>query len=115
MEITRHEIGTHKCDALEYGNLVFISGIVAKDTSQDVQGQAREILAKIDGLLTRAGTDRSKIMMANIWLNDVSHYKSFNEIWNAWVAPGKPPARACVGATLALPGLLVEVAMIAGK
>lgn len=115
MELIRHGILTHRCDAVEYGNMVFVAGLTADDRSGAVQEQTREILAKIDAVLAQAGTDRSKILSASIWLADVADYGALNEIWNAWLPPGQPPARACIGAVLAAKGLKVEIAVVAGK
>ena len=112
MSIQRINIGTHKSDVVVANGFVFVSGITAKDRNADVRGQTREILSTIEGLIRQAGTDKSKIVSANIWLQDVSHYTAINEIWNAWLTPGHPPVRACVGATLAIPGLLIEIAMV---
>jgi enamine deaminase RidA (YjgF/YER057c/UK114 family) len=105
----------HKSDAVVHNGLVFVSGITPKNTSADVQGQTREVLQKIEEILHEAGSDRSKLLSANIWLADVADYAAVNKVWNAWVVEGKQPARACVGATLALPGILVEIAVVAAQ
>jgi enamine deaminase RidA (YjgF/YER057c/UK114 family) len=68
-----------------------------------------KILAKIDGLLAKAGSDKSKLLSANIWLTDIKTWSQMNEVWDAWVAPGNTPARATVEAKLAAPGLVVEI------
>ena len=115
MTIKRYEIGAHKSDAVEHGGVVYVSGITASDRSQDTGGQVREILAKIDTILANAGTDKSKILSANIWLTDVADFKALNDVWIPWLAPGHPPARACVQAALAAPGVKVEIAMIVAK
>ena len=113
MEPRRINPLNHKSDVVIHNGMVFVSGITPKITSADVQGQTREVLAKIEGLLKEAGSDQSKLLTANIWLANVADYSAMNEVWNAWVIPGKQPTRACVGATLALPGLLVEIAVTA--
>ncbi|MBL8344395.1 MAG: RidA family protein, partial [Rubrivivax sp.] len=74
-----------------------------------VKGQTRQILAKIDSLLAEAGSDKSKILSANIWLTDIGTWSQMNEVWDAWVSPGHTPARATVEARLAAPGLTVEI------
>jgi enamine deaminase RidA (YjgF/YER057c/UK114 family) len=101
--------------AVENGNTVYLAGLVADDASQDVKGQTRQILAKIDALLKAAGTDKSKLLSANIWLTDIATWSQMNEVWDAWVSPGNTPARATVEAKLAGPGLKVEIMVQAAK
>jgi enamine deaminase RidA (YjgF/YER057c/UK114 family) len=103
----------HRCDAVVAGELVFVAGMTAYDRQGSLEKQARETLSKVDTALAAAGTDKSKLVWANVWLNDTDDYDAFNEVWNAWIVPGQGPARACVGANLALPGLKVEVAVVA--
>ena len=78
-----------------------------------VRSQTEQILAKIDRLLGEAGSDKSKILSATIWLADIRRFDEMNEVWDAWVAPGDPPARATVEALLARPANLVEIMVIA--
>jgi enamine deaminase RidA (YjgF/YER057c/UK114 family) len=102
----------HKSDAVVWNGLVFLSGMVPKTPSANVETQSREVLEKIDHLLQQAGSDRSKLLSASIWLADINDYLVFNSVWNEWIISGKQPARACVQARLAVPGA-VEVAVIA--
>ena len=88
---------------------VFTAGIVADDAGLDVKGQTAQVLAKIDTILAAGGTDKSKLIRANIWLTDISTWAQMNEVWDAWVVPGQTPARATVQAALAAPGLKVEI------
>ena len=81
-----------------------LAGLTADDTKADVKGQTKQILDKIDKFLKEAGTDKSKILSANIWLTDIGTWSQMNEVWDAWVAPGNTPARATVEAKLANPG-----------
>jgi enamine deaminase RidA (YjgF/YER057c/UK114 family) len=115
MDLVRHGILSHRCDAVEYGDLVFVAGITADNRSSSFEEQTREVLGKIDKILAQAGTDKTKLLMANIWLTDVANYGALNEIWNAWLPPDQPPARACVGTVLAAERLEVEIAVVAGK
>ncbi len=115
MNIIRHEPGAILSSAVEYGNLVFVAGTVADDTTQDAEGQARQILAQIDALLAKAGTNKSRILMANIWVTDIRNRDGVNKAWLAWVDPANTPARATVEAKLAGPDMLVEISCIAGK
>jgi enamine deaminase RidA (YjgF/YER057c/UK114 family) len=101
--------------AVIHGNTVYLQGLTADDTSQDVKGQTAQILAKIDALLAQAGTDKSKLLSANIWLTDIGTWSQMNEVWDAWVSPGNAPARATVEAKLAAPGLKVEIMVQAAK
>ncbi|MBL8342882.1 MAG: RidA family protein [Rubrivivax sp.] len=107
--IKRIKPGPRMSGAVVHGNTVYLAGLTADDKSQDVKGQTRQILAKIDGLLAEAGSDKSKILSANIWLTDIGTWSQMNEVWDAWVAPGHTPARATVEARLAAPGLTVEI------
>jgi enamine deaminase RidA (YjgF/YER057c/UK114 family) len=115
MNIIRHEPGKILSSAVEYGNLVFVAGTVPDDTSQSVEAQTREVLAKIDQLLAKAGTTKSKILWANCWLADIRERDGMNKAWLEWVDPANPPARATVEAKLADPRILVEIAVVAGK
>jgi enamine deaminase RidA (YjgF/YER057c/UK114 family) len=115
MAIKRYNVGPRMSQAVENGNTVYLAGLVADDASLDVKGQTRQILAKIDDLLKQAGTDKSKLLSANIWLTDISTWSQMNEVWDAWVSPGNTPARATVEAKLAAPGLKVEIMVQAAK
>ena len=77
--------------------------------------QTKSILAQIDGFLARAGTDKSKLLSANIWITDMAKFAEMNAVWDAWVAPGHTPARATVEAGLASPDYLVEIMVVGGK
>jgi enamine deaminase RidA (YjgF/YER057c/UK114 family) len=101
--------------AVVHGNTVYLAGQVADDTSADVTGQTRQILAAIDRLLAAAGTDRTKILSATVYLSDIATFAQMNAAWDAWVPPGHTPARATVEAKLADPRMLVEISVIAVK
>lgn len=116
MTITRHNPhGGILADAAEFGNLVFVAGTVADDLSQDTAGQTRQVLAKIEGVLAKAGSAKSKILMANVWLTDIRNRDAMNAVWKAWVDPAHLPARATVEAKLADARMLVEISAIAVK
>jgi len=115
MTIIRHEPGKVLSNAVEYGNLVFLAGIVSDKLDGDVRVQAADILSKIDALLAKAGTNKSKILSANIWLADMRHREAMNESWLAWMDPKNPPARATVEAKLADARMLVEIQVVAAK
>ena len=91
----------------------YLSGQVPDDLTADVAGQTRQVLAHIDRLLAEAGTDKSKILSANIWLTDMRGFGQMNEAWEAWIPKGQTPARATVEAKLASPEYLVEIMLTA--
>jgi enamine deaminase RidA (YjgF/YER057c/UK114 family) len=115
MSIQRINPSSRLSQAVVHGDTIYIAGQVAGDTTADIIGQTRQILTKIEALLSEAGSDKSKLLSANIWLSNVALYDSMNSVWDAWVTPGSPPARATVGAPLAGPQYLVEIAAIAAK
>ncbi len=107
--------GPRMSRAVVHDNRVFLAGLTASDTSQGIQNQTKQILDKIDDYLRQAGTDKSKLLTANLWIKDMSMFAAMNEIWNAWVDPANPPARACVKAEMARPEVLVEIMVTAAK
>ena len=115
MSIIRHEPGTILCDAVEHGNTVYLAGVVPEDLKQDIKGQTQQVVAEIDRLLAKCGTNKSKILSATIWLTDIRNRPAMNEVWSAWVDKNNLPARACVEAKLADPACLVEIMVIAAK
>lgn len=116
MSIQRHEVGARMSKAVVNGNTVYLAGIVAdKAKGQSVADQTRDILGQIDGLLAKAGTDKSKLLSANIWITDMANFAEMNAVWDAWVSPGNTPARATVEARLAAPDFKVEIMVVAGR
>jgi enamine deaminase RidA (YjgF/YER057c/UK114 family) len=115
MQITRHLPSKIYSKAVEANGFVFTAGIVADDVAQDVKGQTQQILKDIDRLLTLAGTDKSKLIQATIWLADIRGRDAMNEVWSAWTGPASLPARACIEAKLADPRMLVEISVVALK
>lgn len=91
------------------GGTVHLAGLIAKDLNADTKGQTEQILARIDELLAAAGTDKTRLLRANIWLVDIGEWSMMNEAWSPWVAPGCTPARATVEARLAAPKARVEI------
>ena len=116
MTIQRIKPGPRMSAAVVHRNTVYVAGQVAQSAAgKSVTEQTRDILAIIDGLLAEAGTDKSKLLMANIWLTDIATFQEMNSVWDAWVSPGNAPARATVEAKLAAPQFTVEIAVIAGR
>lgn len=116
MSITRIEPGVRFCKAVVHGDTIYVAGQTAqKAAGGSVTEQTREILATIDAVLAKAGSDKTKILMTNIWLTDISKFAEMNAVWDAWVSKDSMPARATVEAKLAAPNLNVEIAVIAAK
>jgi enamine deaminase RidA (YjgF/YER057c/UK114 family) len=107
--------GPRMSRAVVHDNRVFLAGLTAGDTSKDIQNQTKQILDKIDDYLKQAGTSKSNLLTANLWIKDMAMFSAMNEIWNAWVDPANPPARACVQANMARPEVLVEIMVTAAK
>ncbi len=111
--VSRKQVGPRMSQAVVHNGTVYLAGQVADDGSAPVAEQTRQVLAKIDGLLAECGTDKTKLLSATVWLKDIGQFAEMNKVWDAWVAPGNTPARACVEAKLAAPQFLVEVGIIA--
>ena len=116
MSIQRIEVGARMSKAVVNGNTVYLSGIVANDAKgKSVTEQTKDILAQIDGFLAKAGTDKSKLLTANIWITDMANFAEMNAVWDTWVSPDNTPARATVEAKLAAPDYKVEIMVVAAK
>ena len=95
-----------------HGGLLYTAGQVDME-SPDVSGQTKNVLAKIDSLLAQVRSSKSHVLSANIWLSDMASFDDMNRVWESWIDPHNPPARATVGSTLAAPEYKVEIAVIA--
>jgi enamine deaminase RidA (YjgF/YER057c/UK114 family) len=116
MTIKRFESGPRMSQAVAYGDMVFLAGQVAADTvGTGVTAQTQAILAEIDRLLAAAGSHKSRILAATIYLADMSTFAEMNAAWDAWVDRASPPARATVEAKLAGPEYRVEIVVTAAK
>ena len=111
--IKRLESGPRMSQAVVHGSTVYLAGQVADDPSMDVAGQTRQILASIDKLLAAAGSDKTRILSATVFLAEISTFAQMNAEWDAWVPQGHTPARATVEARLAAPQYKVEIQVIA--
>ena len=97
-----------------HGDTVYLAGQVAVNApGGSIADQTADILATIDKLLGEAGTDKSKLLAAELWLTDMRHFAEMNEVWDAWIDPANPPARACVEARLANTNFDVEIMVTA--
>ncbi len=113
MTIKRIQVGARMSQAVVHGDTVYLAGQVADDPVPSVAEQTKQILAKIDRLLAAAGSDKSKILSANIWLADIGRFDEMNGVWDGWVSAGAAPARATVQSALARPSHLVEIMIVA--
>ncbi len=103
-------------DMVIHGNIVYLAGQVAEEpVSPSVYEQTRNVLKQIDELLAQAGTDKSRILKANVWLSDIATFGEMNRAWREWVAKGQAPARATVEARLAGSMWQVEIMVTAAK
>jgi enamine deaminase RidA (YjgF/YER057c/UK114 family) len=116
MKIERHETGPRMSKAVIHGDTVYLAGIVADNPKgKSMAEQTSNILAQIDGFLALAGTNKTKLLSANIWITDMAHFGDMNSVWDAWVSPGNTPARATVEAKLASPDYKVEIMVVAAR
>jgi len=111
MSITRFGAATRMSQMVVYNGLAFSAGQVGK--GEDITAQTKDALANLDQWLAKAGTDKSKILSATIWIANVDDFAAMNAVWDGWIDPKNPPARACTEAKLALPEFLFEVMVIA--
>jgi enamine deaminase RidA (YjgF/YER057c/UK114 family) len=116
MKIERHETGPRMSKAVIHGDTVYLAGIVADSPkNKSTAEQTKSILSQIDGLLAMAGTNKTKLLSANIWITDMAHFAEMNTVWDTWVSPGNAPARATVEAKLASPEYKVEIMVVAAR
>jgi enamine deaminase RidA (YjgF/YER057c/UK114 family) len=111
--IQRFDTGPRMSEMTVHNGVAYLAGQVAEDDSLDISGQTREVLEQIDALLARAGSDRSKILRAQIYLVDLADFAAMNAVWEQWVVPGHTPARATVQAALANPNWKIEIVVTA--
>lgn len=116
MSIERIETGARMSKVVIHGDTVYLAGLIAdKALSKGVAEQTAEILTFIDGYLAKAGTDKSKLLSATIWLSDIRTVDEMNKVWDAWVPAGHAPVRACIEALLQGPEKKVEIQVTAAR
>src|SRR5262249_57089643 len=116
MSIQRFGSSARLSQVVIHGDTVYLAGLTAdKTVGQSVAAQTQEILAAIDALLAKAGTDKSKLLQATVWLQDIRTVDEMNKVWDAWGPAGTAPARACIAARLHAPAQMVEIRVTAGK
>jgi enamine deaminase RidA (YjgF/YER057c/UK114 family) len=113
--IVRIDQNSRRSRASVYGDLVFLAGQVADDKDGDITKQTREALAKVDDMLSRAGTDKSRLLSVQIWLKTMDDFAAMNDVYDAWVVPGDTPTRCCGKVELADPAYRIEVVGIAAR
>ena len=111
--IERFGSGARMSEMVAHGDMLYLAGQVADDTSLDITGQMTQVLANIDALLAQAGSDKTKMLRCNIWLKDINDFAAMNAVWDQWVDKAHLPARATVESSLATPAYLVEVMVTA--
>lgn len=115
-DIVRIETDKRSSRVVVYNGVVHVGGMTADDRGQDIRGQTEQVLAKIDRFLAEAGTDRSRLLTAQIWLKDIARdFAGMNEVWNAWTAPDAAPTRATAECLMASPNILVEIIVSAAS
>lgn len=107
--VQRFDGGPRLSEMAIHNGTVYLAGQVPDDTTQDIEGQTRQVLAAIDALLARAGTDKTRLLMVQIFLADLADYDGMNRVWDAWVPAGHTPPRATVQARLANPAWKIEI------
>jgi enamine deaminase RidA (YjgF/YER057c/UK114 family) len=112
-KIQRIDVGARMSEMAVHNGVCYLAGQVAQSEGADIEVQTREVLAAVDALLQRVGTDRSRILRAEIYLADMADFAGMNAVWDTWVVEGQTPPRATVQAALAKPGWRVEVVVTA--
>ena len=115
MSIVRHDQNDIMSKVVEHNGVVHVAGNTADDNSVGMKEQTAQVLVKIDGFLAKAGTDKSKLLTAFIFISDMSKKSEMNEAWSDWIVAGNHPTRACVVAELGSPQTMVEIIVSAAK
>src|SRR6185436_6781767 len=113
--IERHEISGHLSKAVEHNGTVYLAGLTADDKAAGMKKQTEQVLAKIDGLLAKSGTNKSKLLAATVYISDMAQKEAMNEAWMAWIDRKNPPTRACIAVELGSKTTLVEIVVTAAK
>ena len=115
MKVERFHVGARLSEMAIHHGTVYLAGQIAEDPKQDIAGQTTQVLAQIDRLLAEAGTDKTRILLAQIFVSDMRLFSDMNRIWDAWVVQGQTPPRATVQSALATPQHLVEIVVTAAQ
>ena len=111
--VQRFDVGTRLSEMAVHNGVCYLAGQIAPDATQDISGQTQQVLAAIDALLARAGTDKGKLLMCQIYIKDLADFPAMNAVWEAWLPAGQAPPRATVQANLAKPEWRVEMVVTA--
>lgn len=112
-DITRVNIEKRMSDIAVFNGVAYLAGQVPDDDTLDIEGQTSQVLATIDRLLESVGSDKSRILMAQVFITAMSEFAGMNKAWDAWVAAGSAPPRATIEARLANPDYKVEIVVTA--
>ena len=115
MSIRRIHVGQRLSETAIFNKTIYLAGQIPEDTTQDIVGQTGEVLGHVDRLLAEAGSDKSHILMCQIFLSDINLISGMNQAWDVWVAEGNAPPRATVQALLANPLWLIEIVVTAAQ
>jgi enamine deaminase RidA (YjgF/YER057c/UK114 family) len=113
MEFQRIEVGARYSEASIANGVVYLAGQVPEDASLDMEGQTRDVLRQVDYWLEKCGSDKTRILMCQIFLKNIDDISVMNQVWDAWVVAGSAPPRATVQAALANPDWLIEIVITA--
>lgn len=113
MTITRYQPGPRMSQAVRHGDTVYLAGQVASDQFATIEVQTQQVLDKIDALLAEAGTNKSKVLTAQVLLTNIADFAAMNSVYDQWIDKSNPPARAALEARLASPNLRVEIIVVA--
>lgn len=113
MQLQRYDVGARLSEMAVHNGTVYLAGQVPADETSDIREQTRQVLAAVDALLARAGTDKTRILMAQVFLADLDDFAGMNEVWDDWVPAGAAPPRATVQARLARRGWRLEIVVTA--
>lgn len=115
MEIKRHHVGKRLSEIAIHNGTIYLAGQIPEDVTQNIEGQTREVLGHVDRLLAEAGSDKSRILMCQIFISDIKDCAGMNAVWDEWVADGQSPPRATVEAKLAKTEWLIEMVVTAAQ
>ena len=114
MTIQRFDTGPRMSQVVVHGDTVYLAGIVANTAAgKSVTEQTREVLSIIDGHLAKAGSDKSKLLTATIYITDMKNFAEMNAVWDGWVSPGNTPCRTTIETKLAAPKYAIEISIVA--
>ncbi|WP_146590174.1 RidA family protein [Puniceibacterium confluentis] len=113
MTLQRLNPGARMSEAVRIGDIVFLAGQIPDDLAGDIAAQTREVLDNVDAVMAELGGSKADIASIQVWLSDMADFQGMNAVWDAWVDPANPPARATCGVALARPGMRVEMIAVA--